>query len=375
MKFHTRLRVVLLALIVLGILFTWMWAVRQVFPGNPAFIVPAMYQGTPPETNPWLEPWQRWDTPHYQAIASRGYDAFESALFTPPLYPLLMRFGASLFAGNTLASGLFISALSMVACLIVFFQIARFELGDQQVSFRATLFLACFPTAFFLPAAYSESLFLLCAMLSLFNARKHHWLAAGLWGALAALTRTPGSFLVFPLAYAAWKAWQLGDRRGWLAPFLTGMGALIYPLYVWIGLGRSPLAILDALNARGGHLAFPGWNIIQAASRVLHGNLIEENIIELAFSILFIILTIFIWKKLPLIYGVYAATLMLLFLSRIGSPQPLVSMARYVMEIFPAFLILGLWAQKPWVYRLILYLSWLGLVFFSAQFAIWGWVG
>ncbi len=30
------------------------------------------YQGVTPETNPWLEVWQRWDTLHYQAIAERG---------------------------------------------------------------------------------------------------------------------------------------------------------------------------------------------------------------------------------------------------------------------------------------------------------------
>jgi hypothetical protein len=115
--------------------------------------------------------------------------------------------------------------------------------------------------------------------------------------------------------------------------------------------------------------------MVEAASRILHGQLVEENLIELAFTLFFIVLTIFIWKKLPRLYGVYAVTLMLLFLTRLGSPQPLVSMARYVLEIFPAFLILAIWGRKPWVNRLILYISWLGLLFFSAQFAIWGWVG
>jgi hypothetical protein len=66
---------------------------------------------------------------------------------------------------------------------------------------------------------------------------------------------------------------------------------------------------------------------------------------------------------------------MLLFVIRLGSPQPLVSMARYILEIFPAFLLLAIWSRSPWVNRLVLYLSLLGLLFFSAQFAIWGWVG
>jgi hypothetical protein len=141
-----------------------------------------------------------------------------------------------------------------------------------------------------------------------------------------------------------------------------------------LGLGRSPLDLLTA-HTRGGNFTFPGWNMVEAASRILRGQLVEENLIELAFTLLFIVLTVFIWKKLPRLYGVYAVTLMLLFLTRLGSPQPLVSMARYVLEIFPAFLLLAAWGRRPWINRLILYLSWLGLLFFSAQFAIWGWVG
>jgi hypothetical protein len=180
---------------------------------------------------------------------------------------------------------------------------------------------------------------------------------------------------VFPLIYAAWQAWKQKDWRAWFAPFLTGLGALIYPAYVWLGLGRSPLDILAALNQRGGHLALPGWNMIEAAVRIFQGQLVEENIIELTFSLLFILLTIFVWKKLPRLYGVFSATLLLLFLARVGSPQPLVSMERYVLEIFPAFLVLASWGRHTWVNRLILYSSWLGLLFFSAQFAIWGWVG
>jgi hypothetical protein len=151
-------------------------------------------------------------------------------------------------------------------------------------------------------------------------------------------------------------------------------GAALFPVYVFLGLHLSPMAIIAAIG-RGGKFAFPGWNMVESASRILRGQLVEENLIELASTLFFIILIFFIWKKLPRLYGVYAVTLMLLFLTRFGSPQPLVSMARYVIEIFPAFLVLAAWGRRPGINRLILYLSWLGLLFFSAQFAIWGWVG
>ncbi len=367
--------ILLLFLFLYAALWGWMRGVRNIFPNNPPNVVPEMYMGIPRETNPWLEVWQRWDALHYQAIAERGYRAFSTALFTPPLFPLLMRLTALLFNMNTLAAGLFISALASLGCLIALYRIALFEFGEEKIAFQAVLFLASFPTAFFLFAPYSESLFLLGALLAIYYARKERWWSAGLWGALAALTRIPGTLLLVPLLYAAWQAQRSGQKNGWFAPALTAAGSILYPLYVWLILGESPLAILQANYARGGYLTLPGLNLLHAALRAWQGVLVEENLIELFFALLFLVLTVQVWRHLPPLYGLYSATLLLFFLARFGSPQPLVGMARYGLEIFPIFLYLATQARTPRIRRLILYLSWPGLLFFSAQFAIWGWVG
>ncbi|MBN2386301.1 MAG: glycosyltransferase family 39 protein [Anaerolineales bacterium] len=381
-------KILLVFLVIEALLMGWARGVRLIFPdlGAPGGD-PGYYVGVELETRPWLEPWQRWDTPQYQAIAERGYTAFDTALFTPPLYPLLMHLAAAvLTGGNTLAAGLLVSGLAFLGCLIAAYNLARFEFQNDPAALRSVLYLACFPTAFFLAAAYSESLFLLLAILCLHALRRQKWALAGLWGGLAALTRITGLFLVVPLAYALWAAWQeageasLVERRQ-IAGRGLAAGALmmglyaIFPAWIWLGLGRPPTAILDALNARGGTLTLPGLNILEAVRRIFLGQLVAENLIELTFSLVFIVLTVFIWTKLPRIYGLYAAVLILFFLTRMGSPQPLVAMTRYVLEIFPAFLLLGLWGQKAWVNRLVLYLSWPGLLFFTAQFVIWGWVG
>lgn len=352
-----------------------MWGIRQRFPAIPPKSHEDYYKSVVLETNPWLEPWQRWDTPHYQAIAERGYLAFDTALFTPPLYPMLMRLVSPLFDGDTLASGLFVSSMAFLGCLITFYLLARLEFPEEKDALRTVIYLASFPTAFFFVAAYSESVFLLMALLSFYFARKKNWIQAGIFGGLAALTRTPGLLMFLPLAWEAWEAWKTGDPRGWLAPILAGLGATVYPLYVWIGLRLPPTSILDALNQRGGHTSIPGWNLIEALNRGLHGQLAGENLIELGFSLFFIALTLFVWKNLPRVYGVYSMALMIFFLARFGAPQPLSGMARYVLDIFPAFLVLAVWGSKTWVNRIILYLSWSGLLFFSGQFAIWGWVG
>jgi hypothetical protein len=82
-----------------------------------------------------------------------------------------------------------------------------------------------------------------------------------------------------------------------------------------------------------------------------------------------------VFRRLPPIYGVYQAAFLLLYLSRVSHMQPLLSTARYVLALFPAFIVFAIWGQNRWLNRLFLYLSWAGLLLLSGQFAIWGWVG
>jgi hypothetical protein len=369
------LQLIVLVIAMRAILGAWMWGTRLAFPtAQPQGNIASLYKDVPVEINSWLEPWQRWDTLHYQAIAARGYSAFDTALFTPPLYPLLMRWVGWL-TGNTLLAGLIISGLFALLAILMMYRLALHELGNQADALRSALYLISFPAALFLFAAYTESIFLSAAIACLFAARRARWIEAGLWGGVVALARAPGILIIVPVFYSAWVSWR--TERAWRpfsAVILIGVLAALFPLYAWGSGGFTPVDIIHAVG-RGGYLTFPGLNLIEAARRIFSGQLPEENAMELFFALLFIVLTIFIWNKLPRVYGVYAATFMLLFLARMGTPQPLVSTARYVLEIFPAFIILAHWGRNPWINRLILYPSWIALLFFAGQFAMWGWVG
>lgn len=367
------IQIFLIFLVVEAFLLTWAWGMRRLVPNYYPEGATELYQGVAQQTNPWLEPWQRWDTMHYQAIAERGYTAFEMAYY--PLYPSLMGCLAPIFGGNTLVSGLFISGLAFLGCLLMIYKLATLEFGEEASAMRAVIYLAVYPAAFFLAAAYNESLFLLAVMLCLYFIRKESWLVAGLFAGLAALTRVPGIFLALPLGYAAWQAWKKGVRTGWLALGVMGLELAGYYLYQWIGLGQLPTATLAAQHQRGGYLALPGLNILEAARRISIGQMVSENSFELLFTLAFIFFTILVWKKLPRVYGLYAASLMLFFLTRMGSPEPLISMVRYTFEIFPVFFLFARWGGRPALHRVIIYLSWVGLLYFSAQFAVWGWVG
>ena len=356
----------------------WMWGVRQVFqqPISPDPVL-RPYLGVNIETNPWLEPWQRWDAIHYQAIAERGYQAFGGAVFTPPLYPLLVRLLTMLSGTSSLLAGILISNLAFLASLAALYDLIEKETGDSKQARRGLVYLASFPTAFFFLAGYSESLYLLAAILSIYMVKQQKWVWGGIWGAVAALTRLTGALMIVPLAFAAWEKFrEKSTFRPWIAPALTLSGALVFPLYTWLDLGYPPWEpwLVQAARSQGG-LAFPGYSLFLALQGIMTGNFVLADLFDAGFLILFLATLPAIFRKLPPIYGIYQTVYLVLYLSRVSHMQALLSTARYVLVLFPAFIIFADWGQRRWVNRVFLYASWIGLLLLSGQFAIWGWVG
>jgi hypothetical protein len=356
----------------------WMWLVRQVI-SDPISPDPILrpYLGVRVETNTWLEPWQRWDTLHYQAIAERGYDAFEGALFTPPLYPGLIATIDSITGSGSLLAGLVLSNLAYVGALLMFYRLAVLELKDQQLAIRATTYLALFPTAFFFLAAYTEPLLLLGVLVSIYMARRKRWLASGLSSAAAALSRLVGAALAIPLGVAAF---QEARRSRSLLPWIAALGAIagaaVLPLYAWLGLGRDPLAPFQAQTGRfHGGFSLPGTNLIEAALRITSGEAFMADVVDFGLLLLFIVCGVYVWRRFSKVISIYYVSMLLLYLVRIAGTQPLLGSSRYVLMLFPAFFVLAQWGKRPWVNRLITYVSFAGLLFLSGQFAIWGWVG
>jgi len=119
----------------------------------------------------WLA-WFRWDSGHFTAIASNGYDAaWRTAFF--PLFPLLER-GVAFLTHDPFIAGLIISNLAGLAMLVVLYRLVQ-EDFDAERAFRTVLYLSVFPTAFFFVAAYNESLFLLLTLLSFYHMDCGDW--------------------------------------------------------------------------------------------------------------------------------------------------------------------------------------------------------
>ncbi len=356
----------------------WPWAVRQVI-SEPMPPEPTLrpYLGVQPETNSWLEPWQRWDTLHYQAIADRGYLAFDGALFTPPLFPFLMWILGAALGGHTLLAGIVISNLAYLGALIAVYLIACRELQDPITARRAILFLAVFPTSFFFLAAYTESLLLLGASTALLAYPPGKWAISAAAGAAAALSRLVGALVTLPLAYLGrLSSRQTGSLRPFAPAVATIAAALVLPIYAWLGLGMSPLAPLAAQAGRShGGLSLPGVNLAQGALRLLSGDAFMADVLDLAFLLLFVACGVVAWRRYSASIGLLYLGLLAPLLVRSAGSQPLLGSSRYVIVLFPAFFIFAEWASTPWRRRLVLYPSTVGLLFLSGQFAIWGWVG
>ena len=337
-----------------------------------------------------LGPWQRHDVMRYLRIASSGYDDAANSVF-PPLYPLAVRSLAFPLGGShtaQMATAVIVSNLACLCLFVLFHKVAAAELGTQSAS-RAILYFALFPSAFFLFAPYSESLFLLLALASLWAARQGHFGWAGLFGFLASLTRLTGWVLVLPLAYEFWRS-HLGDGKWKIEPailnktmiwqatavLLPGLGTSLFLAYRYLA-GLPSLGQIYAQHWWQ-ETGIPGIDLLRALQTMFLAGEGRAGEFTLWFdffcAILLLVTTFIAWRRLRPSWSLYAALLLFFMLLPTSDLKPLYSFSRYTLAFFPTFLLLGVWGQNGWVHRLILYPSFILYLYFSGQFFLWGWV-
>jgi Gpi18-like mannosyltransferase len=356
--------------------------------------------------------WHRWDTGHYLSIAQRGYDVpYRTAFF--PLYPLLER-AVMVLTRNPFTAGLLISNVAGLVMLVVLYRLVA-EDFDRERAFRTVLYLSVFPTAFFFAAAYNESLFLCLSLLSFYHMRRGHWLLAGLFGFFASLTRSAGLLLLFPFCYEYLRQHNFyfglgrhlfqsapttvaGQPQGarailrWgvlrvdiLAGLLIPAGIGVFALYCYIRF-HDPLAFFHAQSHWQHRLAFPWHGILGSirAIRISQGLLSFQalrNMLDLVPDLVFptVILLSFIgpWKfpKSHWAYGFYAAVLyFFLQLFPVGGIFPLLSVARFLLEIFPVFIVLASIGKNRTFHLSYLMVSGAILFFLLTQFLTGHWI-
>ncbi|MET8003097.1 mannosyltransferase family protein [Nonomuraea glycinis] len=171
----------------------------------------------------YVDKWRLWDAELFVTIAEHGYDGEPGTrpdvglpAFFPGM-PLALR-AVHLVVPDWSAAGLIISLVAGAVAMVALAKLA--ELEDAR-GWAAVLALVLFPTAVFLTAGYSESLFLAFAIPAWLAARQQRWPAAAVLAAGASCVRITGLFLAVALVVEFWQRRQPVRRAPWLVvPFL-----------------------------------------------------------------------------------------------------------------------------------------------------------
>jgi hypothetical protein len=205
--------------------------------------------------------------------------------------------------------------------------------------------------------------------------RSHRWWLAGALGFFAALTRVEGILLLVPFVMEWYAQYRTSPGRGianLAAAALIPLGLSVYMAYLWV-LRADPLYFSHVQSHWNRHLAFPWVSVINAFHKIAHaptGQVLANQSLEIAFTVLMIVVLIAGWNQLRPSYIAYLALSVLVPMCT----SSLMSMPRFALVLFPMFAILARWGERPWVNNVILAFSLPLLGLFTVLFADWYWV-
>ena len=288
----------------------------------------------------WLAIWGVWDSGWYLPLAKYGYSAVISnsaatfgqanyAFF--PLYPLLINLFEKI-VGNYFIAGLLIANISLIVACVYLYKLARLDF-DQTASLRTIQYCLLWPVAFIFSGIFTESLYLALAIAAFYYARKNNWLLACILGFFLALTRSIGVLIVIPLLYEYLRLINFNFKdigRQIFYFLLIPFGLSLFSYYNYI-LTKNPFAFLEIQSSWGRQLVNP--------VRLIWGGLFHGDITSIfnsVFVLLVVVLVIIFYKKIRGSYLIFIAYSIIVPLL-----TGLESMPRYMLVIFPLFILLA----------------------------------
>lgn len=292
-----------------------------------------------------LNLWVHWDGPHYIDIAKNWYqtdgDPANFIVFYP-LYPILIKIVNFTF-NNFNVSAIFISWVCSVLAGILLYELVQLDFEKssykEHIGLLSVWFLNIFPTAYFLQAAYTESLFLTTSLAAIYFLRKGQVIQSGLAGAFASMTRING-LLLLPVMFIETKSFG----KQIIILLLTPLGFLVYLLINYFTFG-NPLYFSKVLSLHWyKQLTWPWVGIINLIHyyQSQNGDYYYLFLAELITIFLLAIATFSVYVYVRKSYGIYMFLNLLLF----TSTGFIMSTPRYTLILFPLFIALALIKNK-----------------------------
>lgn len=298
-----------------------------------------------------------WDGPDYIAIAKHGYRTLLHASFFP-LYPLLIR-GVYYLVRSYLMSALLISWGSLVGAIYFYIKIVkRLGIGGKESSrLLAVAPFILFPTGVFFIATYTESLFSLLALASLYMSLQKRYVWAGVLLFFVNLTHIPGIFVIIMDALVLWEE-RLPLRKITITVGMGTSGIAAYMVFLFARY-HDALAFLKSQTQIHGWLGNDYYYLIRSTS-----------FFNVLFSVLLIASAAYYWRTRKS-FAVYS--LLFLAIPIVGAQWG--GFNRYVLVAFPVPLMLyEVFKERPRVYTFVIVASTVLWTYTLLQYAA-GYVG
>jgi hypothetical protein len=277
---------------------------------------------------------------------------------------------------DPLAAGILVSNLAFLGALIVLHRMVRARSG-ADTAFRCILLLSVFPFSFYFSAVYSESLFLLLAVSSLYLAHQARWAAASLCALLCGATRVPGLALAPALGLLYLERIRFDVRRVrpdvlWLG--LSVLGPPLFYAYLHLAFG-DPWLAFKATRVTGW---WPGGFDLKPIERAVRAMRSLEHLRTGQFPVVYNLnllaaavsagSLVAVVRRQPLAWAVFS-----LLIVAAGVLQP-GGWGRYVLPAFPVFLAWALGLESRWAFTGAVVVSTLLLALLTILYTHWYWV-
>lgn len=302
--------------------------------------------------------WERFDTLWYLQIVQHGYDMPMAVIFYP-LYPVTIR-GVSWLVSPM------VGALLVSTAAAFFFLWGLLRLVPENLSERGRLVLvlliASWPTSFILFAGYAESITLALIVWAVAFSRDGRWWAATICAALAGAARPSGVLVVIPLFVMALRSRRLQSAVVVFSP----AGWLAYWLWLrWSGHD----SVVEAYRVYQGMTLVAPWTGTWETLRLIVAHADVLLAFKLAVVVAFAVLSL--RHEVCLEDKLFALAVIVQMFMYTG--RPLLGAMRYLLLVYPVFIVLAGYAERWSAKRLGFVLAAMGALNLAWLWAFLNW--